>query len=290
MTLDYTFAQQELAEDRGEQTIWMQRNGSFDHIVFDDVAGVAYACPVARAHRRPQGLRLRAAAQRAEEPAEVAWLQPRLEDHRFLQHRPRPARLEGDQRSERSGHRWRSDGVQLRGHELPDDEPAVVRTTRPTGNPNATCTGFWTQQFQFNNGLPIMSRTLFASQAAAIANTGGNSDVVFNASQLGSQVLRIGYQAQETEVKQARLDGKLEFENGRFQFGFDTRKVEMNQRTSGGYLEMGTWSRERRLAGDRHGRPGARRTTSAVCSVTSTRAARRRRRSAATRRSSVCGR
>jgi TonB-dependent receptor len=65
---------------------------------------------------------------------------------------------------------------------------------------------------------------------------------VFNTQTLGSQVLRINFQQQETEVKQARLDGEFSFENGKFQFGFDTRKVEMHQRTSGGYLEMGTWS------------------------------------------------
>src|SRR5215510_7731729 len=40
LTADYTFAQQEITEDRGEQTIWLQRNG-FDHIIFDTNEAVA---------------------------------------------------------------------------------------------------------------------------------------------------------------------------------------------------------------------------------------------------------
>ena len=34
LTADYTYALNELTEDRGEQTIWLQRNG-FDHLEFD---------------------------------------------------------------------------------------------------------------------------------------------------------------------------------------------------------------------------------------------------------------
>ena len=40
LTADYTFAQNQLTEDRGEQTIWLQRNG-FDHIEFDTNEAVA---------------------------------------------------------------------------------------------------------------------------------------------------------------------------------------------------------------------------------------------------------
>src|SRR5262249_16204065 len=57
-----------------------------------------------------------------------------------------------------------------------------------------------------------------------------------------SQILRIGYQGQDTDVQQFRLGGALEFENGRFQFGVETRETEMHQRTSGGTLTMGDWS------------------------------------------------
>ena len=43
LTVDYTWALNELKEDRGEQTIWLQRNG-FDRLEFD--TGNAVATPV----------------------------------------------------------------------------------------------------------------------------------------------------------------------------------------------------------------------------------------------------
>ena len=46
------------------------------------------------------------------------------------------------------------------------------------------------------------------------AGTGGNADYTFDQISLGSQVLRIGYQDQVTDIKQARLDGEFDFENG----------------------------------------------------------------------------
>jgi TonB-dependent receptor len=43
LTGDLTFAEQDITEDRGEQTVWLQRNG-FDHIIFD--TGNEVATPV----------------------------------------------------------------------------------------------------------------------------------------------------------------------------------------------------------------------------------------------------
>ena len=240
MTLDYTYAQQELAEDRGEQTIWMQRNGSFDHIVFDDVAGVR--TPVLlhelTGGRKDFGFEQQRNEQKNDLKSigfNVDW---KVTDNFSFGLDLHDSKATSNPNDPVTG--GGQTAFSFAGTNCPTTNPPSSYAAN--GNPDATCTGFWTQEFQFNNGLPIMSRTLFPSQAAAIANSGGNSDVVFNANQLGSQVLRIGTQAQETEVKQGRLDGKLEFENGSFRFGFDSRKVEMNQRTSGGYLEMGTWS------------------------------------------------
>ena len=152
----------------------------------------------------------------------------------------RLCQLAGQVPAERSDHGRKCDGVQLRGHEVPDDESAVlVRGQR------------WSERDLhglLDSGVPVQRRPadhdahVVCQPGGCPSQPGGNSDLRSRGNQLGSQVLRINYQRQETEVKQARLDGKLEFENGRFQFGFDTRKVEMNQKTSGGYLEMGNWS------------------------------------------------
>src|SRR6187402_1402572 len=44
LTLDYTFANNEITENRGEQTIWLQRNNSLSDLTFD--TGEAVATPV----------------------------------------------------------------------------------------------------------------------------------------------------------------------------------------------------------------------------------------------------
>ena len=82
------------------------------------------------------------------------------------------------------------------------------------------------QEFQFNDGLPVAARTLFPTTSDALAGTNGNANYTFDAGSLGSQVLRINYQGQETDLQQARLDGALEFDEGRFQFGVETRELE----------------------------------------------------------------
>src|SRR6185436_9657815 len=59
---------------------------------------------------------------------------------------------------------------------------------------------------------------------------------------LGSQILRIQYQEQNTEIKQSRIDGKFKLENGgSFNFGVETRAMETHQLSSGSNLTMGDW-------------------------------------------------
>jgi hypothetical protein len=113
------------------------------------------------------------------------------------------------------------------------------------------CTGAWTQEFTFNNGLPIAARTFYPTTADAVADTNGTTNADFTSSQLGSQMLRVWSTEQESEVKEARLDGALEFDNGRFQFGIDTRTTEMNRKNGYGEAVLGNWS-----ASDAGGIPG----------------------------------
>ena len=84
--------------------------------------------------------------------------------------------------------------------------PADPTATIPCRN----ASNFWTQTFSFNNGLPVAARTLFPTQLAAYAGTGGNSDYSFGPTSLGSQILRIAYQDQTTDIKQSRIDGKFD--------------------------------------------------------------------------------
>jgi len=239
-TADYTFAQQELKEDRGEQTVWMQRNGSFDHIVFDDSATVKTPILLHEltGAQKDFGFEQQHNEQKNQLKSIGFNMDWKITDSFKLGVDLHDSKATSDPNDPVTG--AGQTAFSLAGTNCPTTNPAG--SYQPNGNPNASCSGFWTQQFSFNNGLPIMQRTLYPDQASAIANTGGNPDVAFGTQTLGSQVLRISFQQQETEVKEAKIDGEFAFENGKFQFGVDTRKVEMHQRTSGGYLEMGTWS------------------------------------------------
>lgn len=90
-----------------------------------------------------------------------------------------------------------------------------------------------TQTLYYNTGLPIMNYTLNDSL--------GNNNGVFDTGDIGTQPLRIFYVDQATDIVQARIDGKLEFDNGRFQFGVETRAMDMKQKQSEVAFQAGDW-------------------------------------------------
>jgi len=228
LTADYTYALNKLKEDRGDQTIWLQRNG-FTYLEFDNGE---VATPVVLSENTGAS-----------------------KDFGFeQQHREQ----KNDLKSIGLNAAWQVTqslklGLDLhdsKSESLPDDPITGGSETAfsfagkvpSTGNCNTgTCTNFWTQTFRFNDSLPIAARTLYPTNVDALAGRNGNPDYSFDASSLGSQILRIAYQDQTNEIKQARLDGQLEFDNGRFQFGVETRSMEMSQRASGSNLTMGDW-------------------------------------------------
>jgi TonB-dependent receptor len=234
LTADVTFAEQDIKEDRGEQTVWLQRNG-FDHIIFDTNETVAT-------------------------PVLLHEFTGASKDFGYeQQHREQ----KNDLRSVGFNANWdvseqfnlNFDYHNSRARSLPDDGVTGGSETAFSlaGKVPSTClqsvgavcinnSNFWTQTFEFNNGLPIAGRTLYPTQVDAYADTNGNANYDFNAGSIGSQVLRIAYQDQITDIKQGRLDGKFTFESGNsFGFGIETREMESSQRASGGYLAMGDW-------------------------------------------------
>jgi TonB-dependent receptor len=229
-TADYTFAQNNIKEDRGEQTVWLQRNG-FTTMTFD--TGQAVATPVFLQEMTGAG-------------KDYGYEQ----QHREQKNDLNSIGLNADWKATDS-FTVNFDAHDSKARSLPDDPItgggetlfSLAGKVPSTGNcVTGTCTNFWTQEFTFNHGLPIAGRTLYPTNTAALAGQGGNSDFNFDASTLGSQVLRINYQSQETEIKQGRLDGTLAFsEDSRLQFGFDYRKMDMTQKNSGGYMALGDW-------------------------------------------------
>ncbi len=239
ITADYTYALNELLEDRGDQTIWLQRNG-FYYLEFDDsevatpvslreYTGASKDFGYEQQHREQQN-ELKSVGFNAE------W---KVTDSFSLALDVHDSTAESMPNDPLTG-----------GGETTFSVAGVVPSTcleeygpDPDGGTTAcrNPSNFWTQEFWFNDGLAVAGRTLYPNQLAAYAGTGGNSNFSFDATNMGSQIMRINYQDQATDLQQARLDGTLEFGDGRFQFGVETRALESEQRASAANLTLGDW-------------------------------------------------
>ncbi|MGJ8690866.1 MAG: TonB-dependent receptor [Thalassotalea sp.] len=69
----------------------------------------------------------------------------------------------------------------------------------------------------------------------------GNGNGIDDIGDVGSQIMRSFWNSQTTDVQQIKLDGSLEFDNGRFDFGIETRSMETTQKYSQNYMPLGDW-------------------------------------------------
>jgi TonB-dependent receptor len=240
LTADYTYALNELTEDRGDQTTWLQRNG-FYFLEFDIDEQVA--TPVLLREYTGSG-------------KDFGYEQ----QHREQKNELNSVGFNADwQMTDRFG--LTLDLHSSKAESLPNDPltgggettfsvagkvPTVCVESygaNPNGGPTAcrNASNFWTQEFSFSNGLPVAGRTLYPTQFDAYAGTKGNSNYSFNESSLGSQIMRINYNDQVTELNQGRLDGELKFDSARFKFGVEARELDMRQRSSAANMTLGDW-------------------------------------------------
>lgn len=226
ITADYTFGVNEITEDRGEQTTWLQRGNSFTHLTFD--TDEAVATPVYIREITGEGKDYGFEQQRnAQEYTfdslglNVAWdVNDRL-------------RLAFDAHNSTS-------------ESNPNDPltgaSATFFSLAGTACTNGACPGnLWAQEFTFTDQMPIVSRTYYPSFQDAVDDTNGILNRDFAEDEVSSQIARTWYTKQESEATQARLDGTLEFDDGRFRFGVDSSKVTMKRQTSETYATMGDW-------------------------------------------------
>lgn len=225
LTADYTFGTNEISENRGEQTIWLQRSNSFTDLTFD--TGQAVATPVY----------LRDVI--------VGGKDFGYEQQRNMQKYQFDSLGFNAKWDVRDNFSLEFDAHHSTSDSLPNDPASGGSATyfSPAGTNcyNGTCPGAWGQEFYFNNSLPIAARTYYQSGADALADVNGVRNADFTTDQVGSQVVRIWYTKQESEISQGRINGTLEFDDGRFRFGVDTRKVTMNRQDSNSYAELGHW-------------------------------------------------
>ncbi|MBP3983337.1 TonB-dependent receptor [Pseudoxanthomonas helianthi] len=223
-TLDYTYSTNEIAQNRGEQTMWLQN--SLDHVTFDGDSQVAT-------------------------PIYIRDIAGSSKDFGFeQQHNEQKYKLGslGFNAVWNVNDRFSLtfDGHNTKVRSLPNDPLTGGSSTAFSlaGVAPDRVNNNFSQEYWFNGGLPIMSPTLYPTTADALAGTNGTPNPAFPPSQLGSQILRIWSTRQDSEVKQGRIDGALDFDSGRFTFGVDSSEVSMRRLNVDGHghlMTLGNW-------------------------------------------------
>ena len=105
------------------------------------------------------------------------------------------------------------------------------------------CTNFWTQTFQFNNGLPVAARTLFPTSQAALRGHRRQQPTTRSTPRaLVRRSCASTIRNRTPTSSKAASTASSRFENGStFGFGVETRAMEAHQLHSDSNLTMGDW-------------------------------------------------
>lgn len=234
LTADYTYAETDLTEDRGDQTLWMNAN-RYSLVDFD--TGHAVATPLLLQEDEGTAKDFGFEQQHREQRNELKSIGFNAEWH--VTDNFSLALDVHDSTAESM-----PDDPFTGGGETAFSFAARVPSTCAAAPNDNLCTNRFVQTFRFNDGLPIAQRTLYRdpTTAAPTNGVGGDPNYAFTTADLGSQYLRINYQEQVSDITQARIDGNLKFENdSRVQFGVETRAMESRQRASNAQMTLGDW-------------------------------------------------
>ena len=76
-----------------------------------------------------------------------------------------------------------------------------------------------------------------------LPDKGANANGVVDAGDVGSSIARIRNASQESKIKQIKLDGMYELADGRFDFGVEMRNMESRSiQTAGNNIALGNWN------------------------------------------------
>lgn len=206
-TVDYTYAENHIQENRGEATIWFANGNSVDRLVFDNSA---VASPVIISENVSG------------------------KDHGFeQQYREQNNKLE----SFGFNVDWEVNDTFTMGLDVHDSSMESL----PTGPGKAG-------EVAFSMGAPVLTSQIVDWRGdlptfnfVVDDSARGNNNGVLDKGDIGSQVARIFYAAQTTDITQVKIDGSFEFEDGRFDFGVESRAMETSQQASDRYMGLGDW-------------------------------------------------
>ncbi|MDC2891068.1 hypothetical protein [Psychrosphaera algicola] len=209
-TLDYTFAENQLTEHRGEITNWMQNGDNVQQVIFDDSA---VATPIYAKEAYSGGSDEGYEQQLRENLNTLTSLGVNFE---FEVNDSLILRLDAHQSNMHS----RGVGPRNSG-ELAVGLGAPIKTQTEW---------FW------GADLPTFSNVYDDSIR------GANNNGMVDAGDVGSSIARIRNASQETDISQVKFDGTYEFDDGRFDFGVEVSEMDsLSMQTAGNNIALGNW-------------------------------------------------
>lgn len=200
-TLDYTFAQNEIEEQRGEVTNWVQNGTTLSRVVFDDSA-VATPTIISEDYgdgTRDQGFEQQFRSQENTLDSLGLNLEFQATDALSFALDVHDSSMES----------------------LPTGPGGVGELAVGMGSPTTTA-----KTLYFGSELPYWTHEL--------DDSGANNNGILDAGDVSSTVMRNFSASQVNDVTQIKLDGSLEFDNGRFDFGLETRDMSSNTKQYNG--------------------------------------------------------
>jgi TonB-dependent receptor len=207
-TFDYTYAKNELDEDRGEKIHWLTRTE--DNVTFDTGQPVATAVIINESTGGTKDLGFNAARRNQVNTLESLGVNFEYEmtDNLTLRFDGHNSSMESAPNSPVSG-----------ASQVQTQVAAPIDLT---------------QRHDFRFDLPKVTETFDDSIK-------GNGNGIADLGDLGSQRAQIQRSYQKTEVSQYRFEGTYEFDEGHFDFGIEVRDEEMRQEYSDNNIVLGDW-------------------------------------------------
>jgi TonB-dependent receptor len=212
-TADYTFAENEIVEHRGEITNWVQTGSNTKVIEFDNNI---------------------------------------VKTPSYIQETYAGAVDEGyEQQWREQTNTLKSFGINLEYHVNDDlslalDAHSSELYSRGTGPRN-------TGELAVGLGAPIVTSrewfyggdlpTYLNVYDDTLPDKGANANGMVDPGDVGSSIARLRNASQKSDIKQIKLDGTYQFDNGRFDFGVEARDMESRSiQTAGNNIAMGNWN------------------------------------------------
>jgi TonB-dependent receptor len=207
-TLDYTYAKNEIDEDRGEKIHWLTRTE--DNVTFDTGLPVATAVIINESTGGTKDLGFNAARRNQVNTLESLGVnfEYRMNDDLTLRFDGHNSSMESAPNSPISG-----------ASQVQTQVAAPIDLT---------------QRHDFRFDLPKVTETFDDSIK-------GNNNGIADLGDLGTQRSQVQRSYQETEVSQYRFEGTYTFDEGHFDFGIEAREEEMRQEFSDNNIVLGDW-------------------------------------------------